>query len=313
MKIALLFSGQYRPLNKELFQKSLNNLVEDINYSIFSFSWAETSRSLTYSENNDQIEKLPDIENIIQDIFSGFNLVNYEIESFEKFKDNLSDQYVNILNSKEFHPGTINSLPQIYAIYKSYKLLLPLISNYDLVFRCRFDSLFIHPLRIYDLEKLRETNNLYNINFGRAFNPCRVYDIFFGGSIKATYFLKDIWYELPRFVFNRYDNYLDKRDSCRLIYLAALNTNINAKSLNTRICDVYRMDKHLIYEKYIIKSHITRFTLNKSSFLIFLYLYKWFQYRKISYYYYLIWIFKSFLVLPIAFLKRFKYLKMQTK
>ena len=308
MKIALLFSGQYRPFNKELFKKSLNNLVQDLNYSIFSFSWAETSRSLTYTKENNQIEKIPEIENLIQEIFSGFNLIKYEIESFEKFKKNLSYEYVRIMNSKEYHPGTINSLPQIYAIYKSYKLLLPLINNYDLIFRCRFDSLFIHPLSLYNLEKLKKTDNLYNINFGRAFNPSRVYDIFFGGSIKATSFLKDIWYTLPKLIFNDFDNYLDKRDSCRLIYLAALNNNIKTNTLNTRICDVYRMQIYPEYEKYIIKCHITRFILNKSSLLVFLYLYRWFQYRNISYNYYLIWIIKSFLLSPIAFIKRIKYL-----
>ena len=43
--------------------------------------------------------------------------------------------------------------------------------KYDLIFRCRFDSLYIHPLKIYDLEKMRKKNVLYNINFGRAYFP----------------------------------------------------------------------------------------------------------------------------------------------
>ena len=308
MKIALLFSGQYRPINTELFQKSLNNLVNSLDYSIFAFTWRETGRSLTYSKKNYQVKELPKIESKIQEIFSGFNLVNYEIQSFEEFKNNLSNEYKKILYSKEYHPGTINSLPQIYAIYRSYKLVLPFINNYDLIFRCRFDSLFIHPLEIYNLERLKYSNDLYNINFGRAFNPCRVYDIFFGGSIKATYFLNDIWYLLPSLINNKFDNFLDKRDSCRLIYLAAISKNIKTKTFDTRICDVFRMQKYFYYERYIIKSHFIRFNLNKSTLLIFIYLYKWFKYQKISSYYYYIWIFKSIIFLPIAFIKRVKYL-----
>ena len=97
MKIAFLFSGQYRLFDINLFRYSLNNLVKGVEYSIFSSCWIETGKSLT-SSNDTQIKNLPDIDNIIKELFNGFNLRDYSIESFHSFKEGLPHEYKNILN-----------------------------------------------------------------------------------------------------------------------------------------------------------------------------------------------------------------------
>jgi len=46
--------------------------------------------------------------------------------------------------------------------------------------------------------------------------------------------------DIPSLVKNNFDNGLDKRDSCRILYLAASIRKTKVKSLPSRICDVYR-------------------------------------------------------------------------
>ena len=309
MKVGFLFAGQYRPYEIALFQKSLKNLVKGLDYSIFSFCWRETGKSLTNNKDNLAIRKVPNIEKEINKIFEGFNLKAYEFAIFDEFKKNLSIEHKEILNSKKFHAGTINSLPQIYTIYKCYQLLLPFLDDYDLIFRCRYDSLFIHPLQIYNLNQIKVTKNLYHLNFGRSFNPKRVYDIFFGGSVESTLFLRSIWDDLPELIFKNVNNILDRRDSCRLIYLGAKKNNINIRTLQTRVCDVYRMEGNLEYEKYLISSHLTTLTLNRTFFQFFIYFYKWINFRKFSKIKMIFLIIKSLILAPLSFCRRVKFIR----
>lgn len=309
MKVAFLFSGQYRYIDPKLFRYSLNNLVKGIDYSIFSACWEETGKSLTISNEIVETKKLPNIENKINELFKGFNLKDTSFESFISFKENLPSKYKKILNSSDFHKGTINSLPQIYLINKSYQLLMPFIDEYDLVFRCRYDSLFIHPLKIYDLNKLKSYKYLYNLNFGRSFNPKRIYDIFFGGSLSATYFMATIWDDLPKLINDDFDNLLDKRDSCRLIFLGAYKSKIKVKTLCTRICDVYRMGNNFEYEAYIIQSHPTRLIFTKSFLKFYIYFIKWIKFKKMSKLQLSLLLLKSFFLVPFSFLKRLRFLR----
>ena len=140
--------------------------------------------------------------------------------------------------------------------HKCYKLLDNDENKYDLIFRCRFDSIYLHPLKIYPLRKFLNSSTLYNINFGRAYYPNRIYDIFFGGSKKSMSFLDQIWNNIPQLVENNLNNGQDKRDACRLFYVAAVTNNVKIKSFKTRICDIYRPFKDNYYEQYLISSHL---------------------------------------------------------
>ena len=308
MKIAFLFSGQLRELEYELFRKSLLNLTKGLDYAIFAYSWQEMGKSLNHKNNLPEINLVENIDEKINFLFKNFNLIDFGYESFKDFKKGLKDQHREILYSKKFDFGTINSLPQIYTLHKSFELLEKSEYNFDLVFRCRFDSVFIHPMKIFPLEQILSNGSVFNLNFGRAYYPNRIYDIFFGGSRKAMNFISTIWDEIPYLVKNNFDNGLDKRDCCRILYLAASNDNTNVKSFPSRICDVYR-NNDLKYSKYLISSHLINFRINKKNISYINFIFKWFQERKLSYTKIIFYLIQTLIFIPFVYLKRLKYLK----
>ena len=309
MKIAILFSGQYRSIPIHIFKRSLSTLVDGIDYSIFSYCWEEKGNSMNHSPIIPEIKKT-NISSEIENIFSSFNLENYSYESFSQFKKNLQDKYKKILNSNKFHIGTIHSLPQIYTLFKCYELFDSNVKSkeYDLIFRCRYDSVFIHPLKLFPLKKILKSDNLYNINFGRAYYPKRIYDIFFGGSRKSMSFISNIWEELPILIDHRFNNNLDKRDACRIIYLSPNLKNIGIKSFDSRICDIFRNINDSSYERYIISSHLLSFLNFNKYFLVLKYFFEHVHYRKISKYKIIFFMLKSLFFSPISYIKRLKFI-----
>ena len=307
MKIAFLFAGQYRPIPKNLLRYSLKNLTKGLDYNIFCYSWDEPGESLDHREEIPKIKGENDSYAQISSIFSEFNLKEIYTESYDDFIINLPQNYKKILNSKIYHKGTIFALPQIYTLSKCYKLLDNDENEYDLIFRCRFDSIFLHPLKIYPLRKFLNSSILYNINFGRAYYPNRIYDIFFGGSKKSMLFLDQIWNDIPELVENNLNNGQDKRDACRLFFVAAVTNNLKIKSFKTRICDIYRPFKDNYYEQYLILSHLLSLKFDMSSLKAIPYLISWFLYRRINFIKFISIILQTILLIPLSYLKRFKY------
>ena len=307
MKIAFLFAGQYRPISKDLIRYSILNLTKGIDYDIFCYSWDEPGESLDHRSKIPNIRHDNDSFDKISNIFSEFNLQDIKTESYSNFINNLPPSHKKIFNSKSFHKGTIFALPQIYTISKCYKLLNKKEQKYDLIFRCRFDSIYLHPLKLYPLRKFVNSSDLYNINFGRAYYPNRIYDIFFGGSKKSMKFLEKIWEKLPQFVENDFNNGQDKRDACRLFFVAAISNNIKVKSFNTRICDIYRPFKDNYYEQYLIKSHLLSLKFDKTSLKSISWFIRWFIYRRINLINFFSIIIKTIFLFPLSYLKRFKY------
>ncbi len=263
--------------------------------------------SLTYRKKLPNLNSVENIDAIINDLFFNFNLLDYGFESLKDFKNKLKDKYREIFFSKKFDFGTINSLPQIYTLYKSFELLERSEYDFDLVFRCRFDSIFIHPIKLFPLNKILSNNYLYNLNFGRAYYPKRIYDIFFCGSRQSMNFISSLWNDVLFLVNDSFDNGLDKRDCCRLLYLASTKNSTKVKSFPSRICDFYRSNKY-IYSKYLINSHLLNLRFNKKCFLL-IYIFKWFKEMKLNNIKISIYLFQAFLLLPFAYLKRLKYLK----
>ena len=307
MKIALLFSGQIRELPKNIFRFSLLNLTKNLDYEIYAYFWDEVGKSLNHSTKEQNITNQKNGTSIFKDLFEDFKIRDFKSESYLNFKKDLHPIYKNILESKAYHYGTINSLPQIYCISKCYELMSKNGNEYDLIFRCRFDTMFVHPLEIYDLEKLKKTNNVYNINFGRSFYPKRIYDIFFGGSSNSMIFLKDIWQKIPLFINDEFDNRLDKRDACRILYIAALKKGSGIDSFDTRICDVFRNFKNNYYEKYLIKMHLISIKKSHEKIKALKYFFKWFKLRKFKIHLLIFFILKKLIILPLAYIKRSKY------
>ena len=142
MKIAFLFSGQYRYIPQNLFKYSISTLTNGLDYDIFCYSWDEVGESLDHREDISIIKKDNDSFFHISNIFSEFNLKKMRVLRFF-FK--LPKTHSKIFNAKTYHKGTIFALPQIYTLSKCYKLLASQEEEYDLIFRCRFDSIyFIH-------------------------------------------------------------------------------------------------------------------------------------------------------------------------
>ena len=307
MKIAFLFSGQYRPIPKELLRYSIQTLTKGLDYDIFCYSWDESGESLDHREIIPIIKRNNDSYNQISSVFSEFNLKEIYTESYDNFIINLPKTHKKVLNSKAYHKGTIFALPQIYTLSRCYKLFKNYENEYDLIFRCRFDSIYLHPLKIYPLRNFLNSSTLYNINFGRAYNPYRIYDIFFGGSKKSMRFLDQIWNDVPQLVENNLNTGLDKRDACRLFYVAAVSNNIKIKSLNTRICDIYRPFKDNYYEQYLISSHLLSLKFDISTLKSLPYFIRWIFYRRINLIKFSLIIVRTILLMPLSYLKRFKY------
>lgn len=309
MKVAFLFAGQLRSINHKLFDKSIDLLTKKLDYGIFCYSWNEPGKSFTYQSKKPEIENRNDSKDRINELFKNYNLIDLRTESYQLFIDNLDKKYKKISNSKEFHHGTFNSLPQIYTLNKCYKSFSPYLDQYDLIFRCRFDSLFIHPLQMYPLSSILRSNSIYNLNFGRAYYPERIYDIFFGGSTSAMSFLNDIWRNLPDLINNDFDNKLDKRDACRIFYLAAKSNNLKIRSLESRICDIYREGVRYSYESYLLKSHLISLKFKPNSLAVFKFFIYWCSFRNKNVFKLFLDTLKTFLILPLSYLKRIKYLK----
>ena len=307
MKIAFLFAGQYRPIPKDLISYSLQNLTKGLDYNIFCYSWDEPGESLDHREEIPKLRSDNSSYAEISSIFSEFNLKEIRTESYNDFVVNLPKNQKKILNSKKYHKGTIFALPQIYTLSKCYKLLGNYQDDFDLIFRCRFDSIYLHPLKIYPLRSFLNSSSLYNINFGRAYYPNRIYDIFFGGSKKSMSFLDHIWEDIPQLVENNLNNGQDKRDACRLFFVAAVTNNVKVKSLKTRICDIYRPFKDNYYEQYLISSHLLSLKFDIASFKSIPYFIRWFFYRRINFMKFSLIIGKTIFLIPLSYLKRIKY------
>ena len=307
MKIAFLFAGQYRPIPKDLIRYSIENLTKGIDYDIFCYSWEEPGESLDHREQIPKIESSNDSYEQISSVFSNFNLKEIQTEAYSDFVINLPEKHKKVFNAKIYHKGTIFALPQIYTLSKCYKLLANSKAEYDLIFRCRFDSIYIHPIKIYPLRKFVNSSEVYNINFGRAYYPNRIYDIFFGGSKKSMFFLDKIWDNIPELVENKFNNGQDKRDACRLFYVAAVSNNVKVKSFKTRICDIYRPFKDNYYEQYLISSHILSLKLDRTTLKSIPYFIRWFIFRRINIMIFYSTIVKTIFLIPLSYLKRIKY------
>ena len=86
MKIAFLFSGQFREIEYDLFRKSLLNLTQDLDYAIFAYSWEEMGESLNHKNKLPKIILNKNIDEKINFLFKDFNLLDFGYESFRDFK-----------------------------------------------------------------------------------------------------------------------------------------------------------------------------------------------------------------------------------
>jgi len=255
MKIALLFSGQIRDINPRLFNAGLKTLINGTNADAYLTYWDQAGISGCHNIENLFAPKLKgfDVQNYLRTAFDGINVVSERRLKEEKWEQELPSQYVEIYKSPEFSKLTINSLPQLYQIYESARTAVNL-QNYDYVFRCRFDSVFVSKIGP-ELNR-NKPEKIYTINFGKAFCPQRVYDIFFYCKPNQIKVFTDPWENLVEFVNSDFNNGLDRRDACRILYLACQKNHFQVETTPIRYCDVYRGSPKYFFD--IVKWGVSR-------------------------------------------------------
>jgi hypothetical protein len=248
LKVALLFSGQVRDISAEKFNSGLREFTRHFDADVYLTHWDEPGVSMGHnlSKMNQAPQFSFDINNYLEVAFAGFNVVSHKSESGKQWQESLDSAYLDILNSKHYSKLTIHSLPQLYQIYQSFKLVESRLDQYDIVIRCRYDLLFVTAFHEYHFDDM----TVYGLNFGRAYYPDRIYDIFFWGSPSAVRSTFLAWDAIPELIKDEFNNGLDKRDACRLLYLAAQKEGSEVTSGVVRYCDIYRPEKSL-YDYYV--------------------------------------------------------------
>lgn len=236
-KIAALFSGQVREMPPSIFNKALLRFFKSLDVDFYLAYWDEIGESMAHSNVISPKKSSLKIENYIVKAFSGFNIKSRKIFDFEEWESNLNGLHADIhFDKKDNSYITKNSLPQLYLIEECYNLIEN-IDDYDYFFRLRFDNLM--TLNLHDSE-LKE--GIYNLNFGNAFYPNRIYDIFFMASKEYASSVMRTYSRIPKIYNLDLNNGLENRDACNLLYKSVINeikTPI-IESFDFRYTDVFR-------------------------------------------------------------------------
>ena len=253
MKIALCLSGELRFFDNILIKTNFDKFIFKFEPDLFISTWKHFGESMNHGYINPFDSKINQ-DNITEQIKLNYkNIKGLEIEDFNTWILSLNEESKNIINNKNFDSRTVNSLPQIYKIYKSnlLKKIYETDNNfkYDIVIRSRFDNLFIQDLDFNFIKK----STIYNINFQGNFYPNRIYDIFFFGDSLSMDTISDTYNCLSNLLKNDFDNGLCKRDACRLLFVQSITNNLNVETIDTRVCDVYRGTSFDEYFNYLKK------------------------------------------------------------
>lgn len=265
--IALLFSGQLRALDIELFRKSLALFIGNhFKFDIYISTWDIMGISMAHNEENSITFHDSNIEIYLYEMFKGFNVKSRIIYNYEEWFHNMSDEYKEIQISDNYTFNTKNSLAQLFLIQQSYEQV-SLINEYDYFIRLRFDSIFF-----FELNEYMDKSFIYNLNFGKAYHANRIYDIFFVSPRKYSNFLFKTYSKIPELINSDFDNGLEKRDACRLLYLsiASLKYPPKVATLSYRYCDIFREKRGFlgyIYDIYYWNISVSNTFQDKMKFL----------------------------------------------
>ena len=252
-KIAALFSGQIREVPPSLFNKSLLLFFKSLDVDFYLTYWDEIGTSMAHSNNSIQKNNFFDIDNYLSNAFAELKITSKRSFNFDKWESDLDKTYSEIhFDNTENSYLTKNSLPQLYLIEECYNLIEK-DNNYDFFFRLRFDNLFTLKFDESEFQK-----GIYNLNFGNAFYPNRIYDIFFMVSREYSSSVMKTYSRIP-IIYNSYPNSkLEKRDTCNLLFKSVISdvSISKIKTFNFRYTDVFRPYFGINnYISYIFYSH----------------------------------------------------------
>lgn len=239
LKSLLIFSGQVRPVSPIMFNECLKDFCKHMDADIALFYWDEPGASMNHDVTR-KTEVDLNIEEHLISAFKGFRIIKKCVSNEREMS--LFPKQSKISKDKKYSPLTKNAIKQLYQIYKGNISSID-YTSYDVVLRCRFDSLFIYPFKVSDLED----DVVYNINHGRAFFKNRIYDIFFYGKPSAMIKMHNTFLEAPRLINENANNDFDARDACHLLYQHAIKTGLKVYDTSIRYTDTFRGESVSMY------------------------------------------------------------------
>lgn len=238
-KIAVCISGELRFFNDPIVIEGYNKFLQIHNPDVFISTWNHIGVSMNHGYINPLEKKSIDesIETSIQSVYS--NIKDLKIENHNDWLKSIDPDKANIIYGHWYNPLTVNSYAQIYKICDSINLKTSYEKKYnieyDIVIRLRADSLLVNHFN-FDIDK----DTIYNINFGGAYYPNRIYDILFYGNSDAMNKVSKCYNSYLDLLSNDFNNGLCRRDACRLLYLQSILSGLKVESVDTRLCDIYR-------------------------------------------------------------------------
>jgi len=245
MRVAICISGEMRNFENQIVVDSYStfiNSLENQNYTVdvFISTWSHIGVSHNTVRNDITANRDDTCDTLVDRILGVYrNVVSYEIHNYNDWlKEN--PVLVQVMKTPLIGGESVTAPPQLYKIYKCNELKkvheLSRNFEYDTVIRTRPDMVY--------LDNTLSTNKtvISHINFGRtgAYWPNRIYDVFFYSSSRNMDLLCSTWLSILDDIDHSFDNGLDKRDCCRLLYLNCLKNNIRVNDLTTRTCVVHR-------------------------------------------------------------------------
>lgn len=239
MKIAACISGEMRFFNDPAVVDGYNKFIQIHNPDVFISTWDHIGVSMNHGYIDPEINKITDltIEDSIRSVYS--NIKELKIENYNNWFKSIDKHKKDSIYSNSFSHLTINSYTQIYKIGDSIDLKTSYEKKnnieYDIVIRLRADNLFVNHFN-FNINK----DTIYNINFGAAYYPNRIYDILFYGSSSSMNKISECYNNYLNLLTHEFNNGLCKRDASRLLYLQSVLSGLKVESVDTRLCDIYR-------------------------------------------------------------------------
>lgn len=245
MKIAVCISGEMRSFESEMVRNGFK-YISDLNPDIFVSTWLHTGFSYNEKRDTHILDKRHDVDlSLIERIKSSYNNIkSIEVEDYDDWLLNLDPLIKNIMSGKLIGGEAITAPPQLYKMYRCNQLKSKYEREhnfkYDVVIRVRPDLVYLDSIDFSNI------NSLNHINFGipGAYWANRIFDIFFYSNSENMDKICDTWNNLIVNINDSFENGLDKKDCCRLLYVSALRNNIEVNDLKNRICEVYRNESH---------------------------------------------------------------------
>lgn len=244
MRIALCLSGELRNFSQEIIRESFNSFLDKISegnqVDVFLSTWGHVG--VSHNEKRESpLNRRDDIDYDIDKTISLIrNLVDFEVDDYNAWLGSAQEEIKILMSTNLIGGESVTSPPQLYKIYKCNQLKKKREKadnfKYDVVIRTRPDLIYIEEVDFTEIDKIN------HINFGvvGSYWPDRIFDIFFYSNSKNMDLISNSWESILTDVDNDFDNGLDKRDCCRILYINAIKNNIEVNDIKKRICGVYR-------------------------------------------------------------------------